>query len=69
MMYKHTGGDSGEVSGAASDFVEGFRMTVVLIVISMMMDITVIFFVLASVAVVKKNISDTERMLWRDFRS
>ena len=64
-----TGGDSGEVSGAASDFVEGFRMTVVLIVISMMLDITVIFFVLASVAVVKKNISDTERMLWRDFRS
>ena len=44
-------------------------MTVVLIVISMMMDITVIFFVLASVAVVKKNISDTERTLWRDFRS
>lgn len=35
----------------------------------MMLDITVIFFVLAGAAVVKKNISDTERMLWRDFRS
>ena len=44
-------------------------MTVVLIVISMMLDIAVIFFVLAGVAVVKKNISDTERMHWRDFRS
>lgn len=44
-------------------------MTVVLIVISMMLDIAVIFFVLAGIAVVKNNISDTERMLWRDFRS
>lgn len=44
-------------------------MTVVLIAISMMLDITVIFFVLAGVAVVKKKISDTERMLWREFRS
>ncbi len=44
-------------------------MTVVLIVISMLLDIAVIFFVLSGVAVVKKNISDTERMLWRDFRS
>ena len=63
------GGDSDEVSDAASDSMEGFRMTVVLIVISMLLDIAVIFFVLSGVAVVKKNISDTERMLWRDFRS
>lgn len=43
-------------------------MKIVLMVRSVILDIAVIFFVLAGVAVAKKNISNAER-IWRDFRS
>ena len=42
---------------------------VILIAADVILGIAIIFFVLAGIAVVKKNISDMEGMVWRDLRS